>query len=340
MKIYASPTDNQIKSAAEIIKVGGLVAFPTETVYGLGADGLSEEAVRKIYAAKGRPADNPLILHISDFTQINAIAREIPDDFYKIKHLMPGPLTVVLKKSAAVPDCITAGLDTVAIRMPANDIASKLIKYSNTPIAAPSANLSGKPSSTTLQHVADDYKNSPHIDCILGGETCRVGVESTILDLSKLTPRILRVGAITKEEIEESLNKGINLYTSTNDTPEAPGMKYLHYAPRAPLYIDEKIQENIKKIDDKIIGILVFNKKIEDNIKIITKNRKNNQNIQYEILLGDTPEQWAHNLYAALRKCDELGVDIIFAPPIVGDGLAAAVRNRLYKAAKNGDDYI
>ena len=232
--------DEALTKAAEFIKNGGLVAFPTETVYGLGGDGLNSEAASKIYKAKGRPSDNPLILHINDQKMLHKIVNDVNSMAKKIMTAFcPGPITLILPKSDIVPSSVTGGLDTVAVRMPDNDIARELIRLSNTPIAAPSANISGRPSPTTAQAVYNDLHD--RIDMILDGGACHFGVESTIVDCTEDVPIILRPGAITKEMLEElfPVVKIDRAIVGDNVVPKAPGMKYKHYAPKANMILFE-----------------------------------------------------------------------------------------------------
>jgi len=240
--LYLSASDpNTAALAAEIIKSGGLVALPTETVYGLGANGLDPAAVDKIFAAKGRPNDNPLILHISDASQIGLLCHDVPPSAYALAAAFwPGPLTMVLPAREIVPKRTTGGLSTVAVRCPDSDVTREVIRLSGVPIAAPSANLSGKPSTTTAQHVRHDHHGN--IDCIIDGGPCRVGVESTIIDLTETPPRLLRPGGITPEELESilgpiTMDKAITQSLSEHETAKAPGMKYKHYAPQCEVVI-------------------------------------------------------------------------------------------------------
>ena len=232
--------DEVLTKAADFIKKGGLVAFPTETVYGLGGDGLNSEAASKIYKAKGRPSDNPLILHINDQKMLHKIVNDVNSMAKKIMTAFcPGPITLILPKSDIVPSSVTGGLNTVAVRMPDNDIARELIRLSNTPIAAPSANISGRPSPTTAQAVYNDLHD--RIDMILDGGACHFGVESTIVDCTEDVPIILRPGAITKEMLEElfPVVKIDRAIVGDNVVPKAPGMKYKHYAPKANMILFE-----------------------------------------------------------------------------------------------------
>ena len=324
-------TDKEIKQAAEIIRNGGLVAFPTETVYGLGASALDSQAANKIYTAKGRPSDNPLIVHICNKEQIRDIAQEIPDTAIKvIDSFMPGPVTIILKKKSIIPKEVTAGLDTVAVRFPMDNTAQRLIKLTGVPIAAPSANISGKPSPTRARHVIQDM--SGRIEAVIDGGDCTVGVESTIIDFTSDKPIILRPGGVTQKDllkigIEAELDSSILKSIDTGETPKCPGMKYKHYAPDAEVTVVEgckddvqkKIKELLKEHSGSIAGVLTMYGAEYDNAVILSA--------------GDTNKDYARNLFAALREFDELGVDVVFAEFCEKDGYGLAVKNRLYKAA-------
>ncbi|NJE41686.1 L-threonylcarbamoyladenylate synthase [Thermococcus sp. GR6] len=318
----------KIKIAAKFILEGKLVAFPTETVYGLGADALNEEAVRRIFEAKGRPADNPLIVHIADFDDLKKLAREIPDEARLLaEKFWPGPLTVVLPKKEEVPTVTTGGLDTVAVRMPAHPIALALIRAS-TPIAAPSANISGKPSPTLAEHVIDDFYGK--IECIIDGGETKIGVESTVVDLSGEKPTLLRPGGLPLEEIEKVIGE-VEIHPAVRgklvDVARSPGMKYKHYSPNAQVIVVEGPRENVRK-------------KIEE---LVNEYRKKGLRVgvmateQYDadefFHLGTSEEEVARNLFKALRELDKRGVDIIIAEGIEERGLGFAVMNRLRKAA-------
>ena len=318
-----------IEIAGKIIQSGGLVAFPTETVYGLGADVFNEEAAGNIYKAKGRPSDNPLIVHICDKSDIEKIAKDISEYAWKlIDAFMPGPFTIILNKRECIPYVVTGGLDTVAIRFPSNEIASGLIKAAKTPVVAPSANLSGKPSPTEAKHVIDDL--SGRVDCIIEGGNCDVGVESTVVDASGDCPVILRPGGITLSDIQKivpsaRVDKGI---LESVDKPKCPGMKYKHYSPDAQVIVIEgdrvpvrnKITGLLKEQGDKRTGVLVF---YEDNT------------YECDALLyaGGDNREYAKNLFSSLRSFDDLHIDIVFAEFKDDDGYGLAVKNRLYKAA-------
>lgn len=326
--------ENLIDQAANVIKTGGIVAFPTETVYGLGANGLDEDAVKNIYKAKGRPSDNPLILHISTIEEIAPLVEEIPELAYDcMRRFWPGPLTIILKKSRIIPNIISAGLDTVAIRMPDHPIASRLIAKSGVPIAAPSANLSGRPSPTMASHVVEDMMGK--IQMIIDGGETGVGLESTVLDLSTDTPTILRPGGITLEDLRELIDNVIldESITNKNEIPKSPGQKYRHYAPNAEmiLYIGdiERVVDEIKKQAEK----LIYEGK---NVGIMATKETKDRYSQGRVLVSGSRfkrETIAHNLFDILRSFDELNVDIILAEGVNFDNIGMAIMNRMIKAA-------
>ncbi|AHF80516.1 L-threonylcarbamoyladenylate synthase [Thermococcus paralvinellae] len=320
----------KIKIAAKFIREGKLVAFPTETVYGLGADALNEEAVRRIFEAKGRPADNPLIVHIADFDQLYELARDIPREAKILaEYFWPGPLTIVLPKKSNVPKVTTGGLDTVAIRMPAHEIALGLIRTSRRPIAAPSANISGKPSPTLAEHVVDDFYG--RIECIIDGGEVKIGVESTVLDLTTKPPTLLRPGGLPLEEIEKVIGK-VKIHPVVKgkavDVAKAPGMKYKHYAPNAQVIVIEGSRERVK---EKIKELL--NEYKRGGVKVGVMATGDFYEADAYINLGNSEEEIAKNLFRALRDLDKSGVDVILAEGIEEKGLGLAVMNRLRKAA-------
>lgn len=322
--------------AANTLKNGGTVAFPTETVYGLGANALDEEAVRKIFEAKGRPSDNPLIVHIATLEDLDDLVKEVPQNAkILMEKFWPGPLTIIFKRSWKVPDIITAGLDTVAIRMPSHPIAKTLIKMAGVPIAAPSANLSGKPSPTKGDHVIKDLKGK--VDAIISGGSCDVGLESTVVDVTEDIPMILRPGGVTKEQLEEVLGQvkvdAAIEEGNENLTPKSPGMKYTHYSPQADVVIVsgdmEEMVKHIHKLKDEKekeglrVGIMCTDEtkeRYQDAVILSLGSRKNLASI-------------ANHLFAVLRQFDEEGVDIIFAESIEQKSLGHAVMNRMIKAA-------
>lgn len=324
-----------IKEASEVIKNGGTVAFPTETVYGLGANALKGDSVKKIFEAKGRPQDNPLIIHVAS-KEIDEYVKNIPEVAKKLMDkFWPGPLTLILEKKDIVPSETSAKLNTIGVRMPKSDIALKLIKESGVPIAAPSANISGKPSPTDIERCIEDLKG--RVDYIIGGDKSNVGVESTIVDCTVTPPTVLRPGGVTLESLREvdssiEIDKGL-LNNSDDFKPKAPGMKYRHYAPNAKLKI---IKGNRKKTIEKIremvhnyikagmkVGILIS----EENLDMYSEGEK--------IVLGSFNDlnKVASNLFEALRKCNDLNVDIILAEAFTEEGLGIAIMNRLNKAA-------
>ena len=325
-----------IKKAADIIKRGGLVAFPTETVYGLGANGLDENAVPKIYEAKGRPSDNPLILHISEFDEIKSIVEEIPKTAIILaEEFWPGPLTMVLKKSDIVPYRTTGGLESVAVRMPSNRIARELIKASGVPIAAPSANSSGRPSPTKASHVLYDLDGK--IDLVIDGGAVDIGLESTIVDVTGDVPVILRPGFITEEMLSEAIGRVEidevvkSLSPDKDLKPKAPGMKYRHYAPKGrmtiykgkPEKVVERINEEIAKSAGKKTAVLAT-----DETKMYYK-----ADVVISVGSREDGESIAHNLFGALRRFDDVGAEVIFSEGFDENRLGFAIMNRLHKSA-------
>jgi len=322
-----------LAQAADVLRRGGLVAFPTETVYGLGANGLDPHAVAGIFAAKGRPADNPLILHIADCREVAKLARHVPANARVLMETYwPGPLTLVLERTKAVPDAVTGGLDTVAIRLPDSVVARELIQLAGVPLAAPSANTSGRPSPTTAQDVLADLDGK--IDMVIDAGSCDIGVESTVVDCTTPVPTLLRPGGITLEMLLETLGEvevdpGIG---SEDVIPRSPGMKYTHYAPAAPLILLEGeypaktavLGEQIRKAqaEGKRVGAIVAAETVLSAGVVATVYGSRNH-----------PEEVAANLYNALRFFDNQPVDVIFAEGTDEIGLGLAVMNRLRKAA-------
>lgn len=324
-----APSTAQI--AADIIKKGGLVAIPTETVYGLGANGLDEQAVIKIFEAKGRPQDNPLILHVAEPTEMEKFCHDIPKSAYLLaEKFWPGPLTMVLPARDIVPRRTTAGLDTVAVRCPDNDTTRQIIRLSGVPIAAPSANISGKPSTTTAQHVLHDHNGK--IDAIVDGGPCRVGVESTIVDLTDERPRLLRPGGITPEQLMEVLgdlviDKAVTAQIDKDAVVKAPGMKYRHYAPQEPVVIvagsREKAAQYIKRHFLPGDRVLCF----QEELPLYQDCNPLAYGKEAEV------ETLSAGLFAALRELDDASIHQVYARCPVGGGVAYAVQNRLKKAA-------
>lgn len=325
-----------VKRAGEIIRLGGLVAFPTETVYGLGGDALNAESSRRIYAAKGRPSDNPLIIHIADFADLSRLVKRVPESAKLLADkFWPGPLTMILEKSEAVPGETTGGLDTVAVRFPNHPLALSFIRESGGYIAAPSANASGRPSPTEGRHVYEDLKG--RIDMILDSGRVGIGVESTIVDLTADMPMILRPGYITEEMLSEVLGQ-VRTDPAVNGVldgvkPKAPGMKYRHYAPKGELtivsgesgrvigYINDKIAS--KRKEGHRVGVIGTSETIESYLPCVKKN------------IGSRNDEAAiaHNLYELLREFDEENVEFMYTESFDAGGLGQAVMNRLLKAA-------
>jgi L-threonylcarbamoyladenylate synthase len=336
---YIKITDNnmsQLDRVANALKDGCLVAFPTETVYGLGADALNPKAVLSIFTAKGRPNDNPLIVHIAQTKTLEILAMDIKPDVIKLAEAFwPGSLTMVLKKAPIVPYETTAGLDTVAVRMPDNDIALELIRRSGVPIAAPSANLSGKPSPTIAKHVVDDLNG--RIPFIIDGGACRVGVESTVLDMTSETPIILRPGAVTPSMLEQVIGK-VTLDKSifglqTVDKPRSPGMKYTHYKPKGEVVVVSGDKSDVfewvnkKAKQDKQSGLQV--------VVIAAVEHLPFYSVENVIPYGSiqAPEELAASIFSIFRECDMRGVEKIYVEAIPKTGIGLAAMNRIEKAA-------
>lgn len=331
-------TADALEEAGQIIRDGGLVAFPTETVYGLGADALNSEAAARIYHAKGRPSDNPLIVHIAEIEQTERIARNITKKARDIMEAFwPGPLTVILHKKEIVPDGTTGGLPTVAVRMPSHPVARELIRRSGRLIAAPSANLSGRPSPTTAAHVLEDMDG--RIPMILDGGSVGIGIESTIVDMTGEIPVILRPGYITREMLEEvagevEIDPAVAGRTMQKDVvAKAPGMKYKHYAPKGQLVLVEGSAEKvIQKINEMAkekvlqgyrVGVIATEETIDRYCTEIRKSIGSRKN----------PDSVAAGLYRVLRECDELSLDYIYSESFFEEGLGNAIMNRMLKAA-------
>ncbi len=319
-------TSEDIKQAAELITSGETVIFPTETVYGLGANALDSDAVKKIFDAKGRPSDNPLIVHISDFSMADKFAEEIPEIAKLLAdRFCPGPLTMIFKKKACIPSEVSAGLDTVGIRVPKDKTANEFLRECALPVAAPSANVSGRPSPTNFEHVFEDMNG--RVAGIIKGEASEVGVESTVIDMTSKIPTVLRPGGVSVEELREVLGEVlISSELKSDDIPKAPGMKYKHYSPKGQTFILKgdvpTFLEKRKKLN--AVAVITFNEFIEyipKGVEIIS--------------LGHTydPKEAANRLFDALRECDKIGAREIYAPEIPDTGLWRAVKNRLYKAA-------
>jgi len=329
--------------AGSILQAGGLVAFPTETVYGLGGDALNPQSAKKIYAAKGRPSDNPLIVHICEFQDIELIVEEIPENAKKLADkFWPGPLTMIFKKSDKVPLETTGGLDTVAVRMPDNPIALAMIKAAGGYVAAPSANRSGKPSPTLAKYVMEDMDG--RIDMVLDGGTLGIGLESTIVDLTGEVPEILRPGYITKEMLESVLGKvetDVTILSDTSKTaPKAPGMKYRHYAPSGELVI---ISGNQETVAAEINGRLAEAKRQGKRTGVIcTEETKALYQAEFVKSAGKRSDEAtiARELYRILREFDDEEVEVIYSEAFDTAGMGQAIMNRLLKAAGHHIEYV
>ena len=327
----------KIKEAGELIAEGELVAFPTETVYGLGGDALRPDASAKIYAAKGRPSDNPLIVHVADFADLEKIAKKVPPQAKRLADAFwPGPLTMIVWKNDKVPYTTTGGMDTVAVRMPNYEVALELIRKSGCLIAAPSANTSGRPSPTEASHVAEDLDGK--IAMIVDGGPVGIGIESTIIDLTEQVPMVLRPGYITVEMLEEVLQEKVimdpGIVASDDITkPKAPGMKYKHYAPKAEMIIVDGQQDAVvEKINELVGQAKSQGKKVA---VIATEENKDYYQSDVVLCIGKRADEdsIAKHLYSILRECDELSVDAIYSECLQTPRIGQAIMNRLLKAA-------
>ncbi len=328
-------TEKNMDEAAAILRDGGLVGIPTETVYGLGANGLNEEAVAHIFEAKGRPQDNPLILHIPDASWLERYCKDIPLTAYKLADAYwPGPMTMILCRKDIVPDAVTAGLDTVGMRCPAHPLCRAIIDAAGVPVAAPSGNTSGRPSPTTAQHMLEDMDGK--IDAIVDGGPCSVGVESTIIDLTETPARLLRPGGITLEQLEAVLGEvavdpAVTRLMGAGEQPKAPGMKYRHYAPKAPVTVvtgdPQKSAEYIAAHASPEDGIICF----DEFLPLFTR-RSETRPVMDLGPAGDKEEQ-ARHIFDALRSFDHTSVPAIWAQCPDATGIGLAIANRLNKAA-------
>ncbi len=326
IKIENTADYEHLDRPASALAQGELVAFPTETVYGLGANALDPDAVNAIFAAKGRPQDNPLIVHIAKKEDIKKLVKYIPRNAQKvIDNLMPGPVTIVLEKSDVVPDVVTAGGSTVAIRIPENEIARALIEKAGVPVAAPSANISGKPSPTKASHVKDDLDDK--VSFIVDGGACRVGLESTVVDFTVTPPVILRPGGVTHEELTRLLGDvhGYEKKDADEHSPKSPGMKYKHYAPKGEMTvfmgknITDAINDRIKENPHKKICVLAAGDQGYKGAKTL--------------ICGETPEEYSKNLFNLLREADTMDAELIFAEfPFSDGGITTALFNRIHKS--------
>lgn len=327
----------KMEEAGKLIAGGQLVAFPTETVYGLGGDALDPEASRKIYAAKGRPSDNPLIVHIAEFEDMYRVGKNIPEKAKKLSDAFwPGPLTMIVEKSDAVPDATTGGMNTVAVRMPNHPVALELIRKSGCLIAAPSANTSGRPSPTEASHVAEDLDGK--IAMIIDGGQVGIGIESTIIDLTEEIPMVLRPGYITPKMLSEVLGEEVIIdpgIIAADDTrkPKAPGMKYKHYAPKADMIIVDGPQEQVIA---KINSLAKNKKAAGDKVAVIaTDETRDSYDADVILCMGSKSDEdaIARHLYKILRECDELSVNAIYSESFATPRIGQAIMNRMLKAA-------
>ncbi|WP_313567575.1 L-threonylcarbamoyladenylate synthase [Acetoanaerobium noterae] len=326
--------DEQLHKVANLLKAGKTVVFPTETVYGLGANALDPEAAKKIYEAKGRPSDNPLIVHISKKEDVDFLAGNISQDAKLLMEAFwPGPLTLILDKSDNVPIETTGGLMTVAIRMPSNPIARKLIDLAGIPIAAPSANISGRPSITSSKYLVEEL--CERVDAIIISEDSEIGLESTVIDMTASTPVILRPGKIGKTEIEKILNKEIELDPSLKDenaAPKSPGMKYKHYSPNATVIV---VTGSLDEMKQKINQKLSLDKNKSDTVKVVCLEERASLYDGYGISWGKNSQEAAKNLFKILRLMDEQNIEVVYFEALNSDEISEAVMNRLIKAAGN-----
>ena len=328
-------TAQQAARAADILRAGGLVGIPTETVYGLGADGLNPRAVKAIFLAKGRPQDNPLILHIPEASWLERYCKDIPFTAYQLAEAFwPGPLTMILPRREVVPDAVTAGLDTVGMRCPAHQVCREIIRLADVPVAAPSGNTSGRPSPTTAQHMLEDMEGK--IDAIVDGGPCAVGVESTIVDLTCTPPRLLRPGGVTLEQLrgvlgEVEVDPAVTRLMGAGEKPKAPGMKYRHYAPKAPVTVvagdPEKSAAYIAAHAGAEDGVICF-----DEFLPLFTGRALTRPVMDLGPAGDKEEQ-ARHIFDALRSFDHTSVPAIWAQCPDSTGIGLAIANRLNKAA-------
>lgn len=319
------------EEAGKIIRAGGLVAFPTETVYGLGADALNDEAVKKIFLAKKRPADNPLIVHFCEIEAVGEVCVVTEAARRLLEKFAPGPITLVLKKKDCIGKYVTAELPTVAVRIPEEKVARDFIRAAQRPIAAPSANLSGKPSPTCFRDVYEDMYG--RIDAIIKGGDSSVGVESTVVDMTGENPVILRPGGVTLAEIRTIfpgtlLDRHVTESVGENERPKCPGMKYKHYAPDAEVFVVEGTPERVR---ERIRELILKNR----NKKVGVLSYGGSYCADAVISVGKNNKEYAKNLFQALREFDRRGAEIVFAEFVDDDGYGLAVKNRLYKSAAN-----
>jgi L-threonylcarbamoyladenylate synthase len=320
-----------IRLAARYLRAGKLVAFPTETVYGLGANAFDRKAVRQIFRVKGRPGDNPLIVHIGSLQQIGFLAEAIPLMFWVLAdRFLPGPLTIVLRKSARIPGVVTSGLPTIALRLPANPVARALLREVDLPVVAPSANLSGGPSPTTARHVLDDLNGT--IAAVLDGGTSSIGVESTVLDITRRVPMILRPGGVTQEEIEETIHMHVQRARVTARHPASPGMKYRHYAPKADVVTFEGTRSRVVRAMASMLRAKTA-QGLAVGVMAESSLRDRFRKAEFFSLGADGVAGAARRLYEGFRRLDRKGVALILCQSFADQQLGRAFMNRLRKAA-------
>jgi len=330
------PTDDAVREAAKLLQNGEVVAFPTETVYGLGANALDEQAVRKIFSVKGRPADNPLIVHVASPEAAEPLCHVTPEARLLMERFWPGPLTLLLEKKPVIPAVTNAGLKSVAMRMPDHSVAQKLLRACGVPVAAPSANRSGRPSPTAAQHVLEDLDGE--IPMILDGGECKVGLESTVLDLTGPHPTIVRPGYVTREMLSAVL-PGVQVADSAmrplrrDETAVSPGMRHRHYAPRGELTLVSGEADRVEAAGKRLYR--EAEARGERACLLIADERRERYEGFDTYVLGSLsePETIAHALFAALRRMDELGVEVILCEAMDTTGIGLAIMNRLYRAA-------
>lgn len=304
------------KTAAEFIINGGIVAFPTETVYGLGADIFNENAIQKVFEAKGRPSDNPLIAHIGNLEQINLLALEITENARKlIEAFFPSPLTIVLPKAEKVPLIATANLETIGIRMPKNNLALEFLRECETPLVAPSANLSGKPSPTNWQAVYEDLNGK--IDCILQGEIAEIGLESTVVDCTSEIPLILRTGAITLEDLQKIIPETRIYQLQKDEQPKSPGLKHRHYSPKAKVFLVQSSEFQVPSLEKSaFIGL-------------------ENPSVEFGLIkICDSVEEYAQTVFEFFRTCDRENIQTIYCQTVEEKGIGLALMDRLKRASE------
>ncbi len=337
--VTISSTDDEasIARAAEILRRGGLVAFPTETVYGLGASALDADAVSRVFVAKGRPQDNPLIVHLADVADLDRYVTDVPPRARALmEKLCPTSMTVILKKKDCIPSVVSAGLDTIGVRIPNHDITRAIIRKAGVPVVGPSGNLSGKPSPTTAEHVYHDMNG--RIDMIVDGGPCQVGLESTVIDFSGEYPTILRPGKLGVEFLRQYLPDiqvdphVLDVALATGGPVRSPGMKYKHYAPNADVFVIEGSLANTRAEIERRIHVLCASGK---KVGVLAQEKSFSPKGASTLYAGDSLNDYAAHLFSYLRQFDEMGVDVILAQFEPAGDISLAIKNRLYRSAAN-----